>query len=99
MTVYIDEFRDYGRRIGVSGPFWCHMMADSHDELVAFARSIGFKDQWIQKPGTAWEHYDIGTKGKLELARKKGAVEISCRELSEKMGEKVRAMKEATRDE
>lgn len=41
----------------------CHLMSDivgdeGTAELVAFARKIGLKTQWIQKKGTAYEHFD-----------------------------------------
>ena len=52
-------------------------------ELMAFARSIGLRPEWIQKAGTPDEHFDI-FKGKLAAARRAGAVEVSRAEAVDK---------------
>lgn len=55
---------------------WCHLTADSTDELVAFAKSIGLRRTWIQHPATATEHFDL-TLGKRAQAVANGAIEIT----------------------
>lgn len=74
MAVYVDDMEwPFGRMI------MCHMIADSHSELVAMAQAIGVNVKWIQHPGTYREHFDIG-KGMRAKAVALGAVEISWTE-------------------
>lgn len=73
--VYVDNMNaHYGRMI------MCHMMADTHDELLARADTIGVARSWIQYAGTASEHFDI-CKSKRALAVKNGALEVCARDL------------------
>ena len=54
MAVYVDDMRaPFGRMV------MCHMMADSTAELHAMADQIGLSRGWVQRPGTAREHYDV----------------------------------------
>jgi len=74
MSVYVDDMRaQYGRMV------MCHMTADSTEELVAMARTIGVSERWIQRPGTWQEHFDISL-GKRALAVQAGAIEVTGRE-------------------
>ena len=59
----------------------CHMMADSREELAAMADAIGVNRKWIQKPGTAGEHYDIALSMRAK-AVKLGAKEITLRDMA-----------------
>lgn len=59
MTVYVDNA--FIRASVRSGPLthssrWCHMTADTTEELVAMAVSIGLQAKYIQHPGTWKEH-------------------------------------------
>lgn len=75
MTVYVDNMRaSYGRMK------MCHMIADSTDELLSMADKIGVARKWLQKAGTAHEHFDIALS-KRDLAVKAGAVEVSMMDL------------------
>lgn len=68
MTVYVDEaiWPWRGRR-------WAHLMADSLEELHAFAAQLGLKRAWFQaKPGGA-AHYDVTDTVRLK-ALKLGAM-------------------------
>lgn len=58
MTVYVDDMRRLARVRNTTGR-WSHLLADTHDELEAFARRLGLHPGWIQLAGTAREHYDI----------------------------------------
>jgi hypothetical protein len=58
---------------------WCHMTADTEDELDAFAVKIGLKRSWCQRRGTPWVHYDL-TPGKRRQAVAHGAVEEDTRD-------------------
>lgn len=75
MTVYVDETRWLYGRLKM-----CHMIADDPKELLAMVDKIGVKRRWIQKQGTAEEHFDIA-KGKRALAVSAGAIEIDSRQL------------------
>lgn len=77
MAVYVDGMRaPYGRMK------MCHMLADSREELLAMADLIGVDRKWLQKSGTAQEHFDIAmTKRALAIAN--GAISVSRRELGE----------------
>jgi len=43
-----------------------HLFADTTKELTDYARSIGCYVTWIQKAGTAFEHFDL-TGSKLNI--------------------------------
>lgn len=78
MTVYVDDMRaQFGRMI------MCHMVADTHEELIATAIKIGVRTKWIQHEGTHQEHFDIALSKKA-LAIQSGAVAITWRELAQK---------------
>jgi hypothetical protein len=73
MPVYVDPMVNHGKRIGHAGPSWCHMIADTRDELHRMANAIGLKRGWFQKESN-FPHYDIGTKGKRDQAIRLGAI-------------------------
>ncbi|MEQ1934665.1 MAG: DUF4031 domain-containing protein [Fimbriimonadaceae bacterium] len=83
--IYVDEIVDYADLMpskralfARTGSKWCHMRADTLDELHAMAEAIGMKRSWFQdKPG--FPHYDLVPKRRA-LAVKRGAKEISARE-------------------
>ena len=56
MAVYVDEpiWEWRGRR-------WCHLTADSPEELHELAARLGLRRRWFQsKPGQPWhDHYDL----------------------------------------
>lgn len=73
--VYVDNYRaPFSRMI------MCHMIADTHEELLKMADKIGVRQQWIQKEGTWEEHFDI-CLAKRKLAVTHGALQITSREL------------------
>lgn len=53
MTVYVDNVRIVWR-----GRQWCHLVADSLDELHRFAKSLGLKRAWFQAHASL-PHYDV----------------------------------------
>ena len=90
MTVYVDDaFIPAKVRSGarVHDSRWCHMKADTTEELVAMAKSIGLQESYIQFPGTWKEHFDV-TEPKRRQAIAKGAVEVGQRERIKEMGER-----------
>jgi|WetSurSiteA1Bulk_404760.scaffolds.fasta_scaffold11561_2 hypothetical protein len=78
MSIYVDDMRaPFGRMI------MCHMVADSHDELISFADKIGVARKWIQFEGEfRREHFDI-CLAKRKEAIIYGAKEITRRQLLE----------------
>ena len=56
MTVYVDDSKLEWR-----GQLWCHMVADSLQELHHFAAKLGLRRSWFQDK-TAYPHYDITLK-------------------------------------
>jgi hypothetical protein len=75
MSVYVDDMRvQFGSLV------MCHMIADSHDELIAMVDRIKVQRKWIQKPGTIYEHFDI-CLSKRALAVRYGAQQITMKEL------------------
>lgn len=53
MAVYVDN-----ERIEWRGKLWCHLVADSLDELHAFAARIGLRKSWFQDRAS-FPHYDV----------------------------------------
>ena len=81
MSVYVDPTISYPGK----GP-WCHMAADSLDELHEMASKIGLKREWFQARAR-FPHYDL-RPSKRYLAIRNGAVEISAFDLLRKLKEK-----------
>jgi len=73
--VYVDALRDWGWRLGPSS----HLIADSNEELHAFAAKVGLKRSWFQR-GTV-PHYDL-TANRRVVAVQLGAAEVSNREFA-----------------
>ncbi|MBB1485757.1 DUF4031 domain-containing protein [Oceanospirillum sp. D5] len=74
MAVYVDNVR-----IPWRGRKWCHLVADSTDELHDFARILGLKRAWFQ-PNASYPHYDITIETR-EIALRMGAIEGSRKEI------------------
>lgn len=91
MTVYIDDMRRPAR-VGRLNAVWSHLMADTDDELHAFAARLGLRRSWHQHAGRATSHYDV-TETKRSQAVKLGAVEIGY--MSRESLELIRRRREA----
>ncbi len=89
MAVYVDDAMipatvPNGRVTHTSQ--WSHLIADTEDELHAFAARLGLKREWYQGPdqhGDLW-HYDV-TAGKRQQALRLGARPVTWREAAEKV--------------
>lgn len=100
MTVYVDD-SFIPARVGRHASRWCHLFADTQEELHEFAESIGLRRSWFQpgkplkggRPSHLW-HYDV-TEGKRAEAVKAGAVEVTWRESVKIMAERLLREKEA----
>lgn len=85
MAVYVDDmFKPAkvknGNRFVKSE--WCHMQADTPEELDAMADAIGLRRSWIQFPeNPVKRHYDV-TRPRRAAAVAAGAVEIGMLDLA-----------------
>lgn len=77
MAVYLDPMVDYGVRHRHAGPSWCHMIADTIDELHCMAGLIGVLSYFQEQ--ASFPHYDIGTERVRKLAIFHGAIECDRR--------------------
>jgi hypothetical protein len=91
VSVYVDPLvegvaRDpQAKRVGArNGNRWCHMMADTIEELHAFAKRIGMRRDWFQG-----DHYDL-TPSRRAQALACGAIPVTARDLV-KVRQRLRA--------
>jgi Protein of unknown function (DUF4031) len=81
VAVYVDEIKNYtGLTRGLGHTHWCHMTADTEEELHALAERIGLRRSWYQKKDSRdyrW-HYDV-TPNKRAEAVWLGAQEVDRR--------------------
>jgi len=74
MMVYVDEMRLWPGK-SFSGK-WCHMWADTLEELHDMADKIGLKRSWFQSghpDGWKPDHYDLRTSKRI-MALDNGAI-------------------------
>lgn len=78
MTVYVDKLVEYQRGIVREASrvkYWCHMFADTEEELHTMAQAIGMRRQWFQPfPTHSLPHYDLSQSRRAEALRQ-GALE------------------------
>jgi hypothetical protein len=83
MSCYVDELRDYRQRHDLPPRMrreWCHLTADTEDELHAFAARLGMRREWFQDhPRPERRHYDL-TRERRERAVRAGALSVPARE-------------------
>lgn len=80
MPVYVDSLIDHPPREHLRFSRWCHMVADTLEELHAMADLIGQRREWFQDRHEV-PHYDL-PPGQRQLAVENGAIEITRRELA-----------------
>lgn len=100
MAVYVDDMQveaEVPNGDHVVRGRWSHLVADSEDELRAFAKQLGLRESWIQHPGEAGVHFDV-TAGKRAQAIKLGARPITWREAGQMNAQRVRAARERCGD-
>ena len=78
MTVYVDDMHRRAT-VGRITATWSHLMADTTEELNAFAKELGLNPAWIQDAGRPTEHYDV-VQAKRQQALALGAMPIQYRE-------------------
>jgi hypothetical protein len=76
MAVYVDNMQIEWR-----GKKWCHLVADSIDELHVFAKNLGLRQEWFQY-SASYPHYDV-TVAIRQKALKLGATEGTKRKIIE----------------
>ena len=81
--VYVDNMEAPYRNM-----IMCHMIADTTEELLAMATTIGVNHKWIQKKGTNLEHFDICQTKKVK-AINAGAIPITMMELGRMTAKKL----------
>lgn len=86
MSIYVDD-----AFLGWRGKRWCHMQADTLEELHEFAQSIGLKREWFQ-PGSRPEaaHYDVS-----EPLRQRALASGAIPETTEDGSQRRRAARQA----
>ena len=77
MAVYVDPIREHPPFHGWT--LWCHMVADTDEELHAMAERIGMRREWYQG-----DHYDLRPDGRA-LALAFGAREMPMREMARRV--------------
>lgn len=94
MSVYIDQLISTKPYFKSANERWnwaqsCHMVADSEEELHAFAKRLGLKRQWFQNkhPNPRLWHYDL-TTNKRRQALQLGAQEITRQQFTERLKNK-----------
>lgn len=90
MAVYVDEAIWPWRK-----QLWCHMVADSIEELHAFADLLGMKREWFQDKRLP--HYDMNAK-RRERALKLGALKIESRRQLIALSKQLRAELDAKKE-
>jgi hypothetical protein len=61
--VYVDDATWEWR-----GQLWCHLLADSIEELHTFARCLGLRRTWFQS-SSKFPHYDLTANKRLQAIR------------------------------
>lgn len=74
MSVYIDSEGIYWK-----GRTWCHLVADSLDELHSFAAQLGLQRKWFQSK-SFYPHYDV-TLSVRDRAIQLGAIDAGRKQI------------------
>lgn len=80
MACYVDTVRSYPDA-GLRFTEFCHLLADTREELHAMADEIGMPQRFFQDHLWRW-HYDLPAHLRL-LAVGHGAVEVTLREVAD----------------
>lgn len=76
MSVYVDD-AFISARVGRITAKWCHMTADTLEELHEMAEKIGMRREWFQDKRIP--HYDL-VESRRSRAIELGAIEVNTRE-------------------
>jgi len=88
VTVYLDDWRQPAR-LGPVDDRWSHLVADTDEELHAFAVRLGMRREWFQhKAGRPHQaHYDVPERARQD-ALDLGAVAVTWRQVGRMMRER-----------
>ena len=90
MACYVDRLVDYSGRVDYRYKVWCHLVADTDDELLAYAAELGISASWMQG-SRGWDHHFD-----LPAPLRPGAVALGAREVDFRfMGRRTRARRAA----
>ncbi|MGH8156602.1 MAG: DUF4031 domain-containing protein [Rhodanobacter sp.] len=92
MSVYVDDAIWPWR-----GRLWAHLMADSLDELHAFAAKLGLKRAWFQSKRGGAAHYDVTDTVRAQAIRH-GAIALSRYGDGERLRPVIQRAREQLRD-
>ena len=94
MGAYVDEL--IWER---GGQLWCHLTADTAEELHALASTLGLRRSRFQsKPGRPWvDHYDIAEPTRRRAVAL-GALEITIEEAGAQLASKREAARASSAD-
>ena len=97
MAVYLDDWRQPAR-LGPVEDRWSHLVADTDDELHAFAARLGMKREWFQHKSNRPHqgHYDVPERARPEAVAN-GAVEVTWRDLGRMLRDRRAASTGGTR--
>ena len=80
--IYIDSLKSCTPKKGWRWSSYCHMFADTEEELHEFAKRIGMRKEWFQNKKLP--HYDLTAK-RRQLALSLGAIEIDSSWIKQKL--------------
>ena len=78
MALYVDRLIDYTGRVPYRHKVWCHLVADTDDELLAAAAELGASEDWMQGRRGWDSHFDVPAPWRAS-AIELGAVEVDFR--------------------
>lgn len=90
MACYVDSVRAYPGA-GLRYHEFCHLLADSRDELHAMAEVIGMPRRFFQDHPWRW-HYDL-PRHLRELAVRNGAIEVTLPDVGALLRERRHALR------
>lgn len=80
MSVFFEIPARHGAWIHGRSVVSAHLMADTTEELLAFAAKMGLKEEWIQHRGQQKEHFDLLGEAKCNEAERLGAIRCDRQE-------------------
>lgn len=83
--VYVDSLKECTPKKGWRWKEYCHLFADSLEELHEFAAKIGMRRSWFQQ--TKLPHYDLTAK-RRKIAVENGAQEVNMSWVKERLKNK-----------